>query len=260
MPDDTVIRLITRYTREAGVRQLEQVLGRLCRSVAMKFADGNPQPVRIEPGDLEKFIGPERFFMEEARQDSPPGVAAGLAWTEAGGDVLYIEAVLLPGGGGLTLTGQLGEVMQESARAAQAFIWSQAERFGIDRQSFKQSGVHLHVPAGAVPKDGPSAGVTMATALASLYTQLRVRSDTAMTGEITLTGLVLPVGGIKEKMLAARRAGLKRIVLPLANRKDLVELPDKVREEIEFVLVDRIDDALTAAIPELAERLNHVGV
>ncbi len=260
IPDDTIIRLITRYTREAGVRQLERVLGRLCRSVAMKFADGNSQPVRIEQNDLEKFIGPERFFMEEARQDSPPGVSTGLAWTEAGGDVLYIEAVLLPGGSGLTLTGQLGEVMQESARAAQAFVWSQAERLGIDRQAFKQSGVHLHVPAGAVPKDGPSAGVTMAAALASLYTQLRVRPDTAMTGEITLTGLVLPVGGIKEKMLAARRAGLKRIILPLANRKDLVELPDNIREELEFVLVDRIDDALTAAIPELSDRLNHVGV
>jgi ATP-dependent Lon protease len=260
IPDETILRLITRYTREAGVRQLEQVLGRLCRSVAMKFADGNSQAVQIQPSDLEKLIGPERFFMEEARQDSPPGVAAGLAWTEAGGDVLYIEAVLLPGGGGLTLTGQLGAVMQESARAAQAFIWSQAERFGIDRESFKQSGIHLHVPAGAVPKDGPSAGVTMATALTSLYTQLRVRSDTAMTGEITLTGLVLPVGGIKEKVLGAKRAGLKRVILPVANRKDLVELPDNVREEIEFVLVDRIDDALTAAIPELAERLNHVGV
>jgi ATP-dependent Lon protease len=260
LPDEAINRFIMRYTREAGVRQLERVLARLCRSVAMKFADGNSQPVRIEPKDLTALIGPERFFMEEARQESPSGVAAGLAWTEAGGDVLYIEAVLLPGGGGLHLTGHLGEVMQESARAAQAFIWSQAERFGIDRLIFKESGVHLHVPAGAVPKDGPSAGVTMAAALASLYTQNRVRSDTAMTGEITLTGLVLPVGGIKEKVLAAQRAGLKRVILPLANEKDLAELPENVREELDFVLVDRIDDALTAAIPELAERLNHVGV
>src|SRR5947209_3550863 len=239
LPDATIMRLITRYTREAGVRQLERVLARLCRSVAMKFAEGNSAAVRIEPDDLQPLIGPERFLMEEARQDSPPGVAAGLAWTEAGGDVLYIEAVLLPGGGGMHLTGHLGEVMQESARAAQAFVWSQAERLGIDRMTFKESGVHLHVPAGAVPKDGPSAGVTMAAALASLYTQNRVRSDTAMTGEITLTGLVLPVGGIKEKMLAAQRAGLKRIILPLANQKDLAELPDKIREELEFVLVDR---------------------
>jgi ATP-dependent Lon protease len=258
--DETIMRLITRYTREAGVRQIERTLARLCRSVAMKFADGHSQPVQIESDDVQELIGPERFFMEEARQESPPGVAAGLAWTEAGGDVLYIEAVLLPGGSGMHLTGHLGEVMQESARAAQAFVWSQAERLGIDRLIFKESGVHLHVPSGAVPKDGPSAGVTMAAALASLYTQNRVRSDTAMTGEITLTGLVLPVGGIKEKMLAAQRAGLKRIILPLANQKDLAELPDKIREELEFVLVDRIDDVLTAAIPELAERLNHVGV
>jgi ATP-dependent Lon protease len=260
IPDETVMRLITRYTREAGVRQLERTLARVCRSVAMKFADGNSQPVRIEPEDLQSLIGPERFFMEEARQESPPGVAAGLAWTEAGGDVLYIEAVLLPGGSGMHLTGHLGEVMQESARAAQAFVWSQAERIGIDRLIFKESGVHLHVPSGAVPKDGPSAGVTMAAALASLYTQHRVRSDTAMTGEITLTGLVLPVGGIKEKVLAAQRAGLKRVILPLANQKDLAELPEKIRDELEFVLVDRIDDVLTAAMPELAERLNHVGV
>ncbi len=260
LTDAAINRLITRYTREAGVRQLERTLARLCRSVAMKFADGNSQPVKIEPKDLTALIGPERFFIEEARQESPPGVAAGLAWTEAGGDVLYIEAVLLPGGGGMHLTGHLGEVMQESARAAQAFVWSQAERFGIDRLIFKESGIHLHVPAGAVPKDGPSAGVTMAVALASLYTQNRVRSDTAMTGEITLTGLVLPVGGIKEKLLAAQRAGLKRVILPLANEKDLAELPENVREQLDFVLVDRIDDALTAAIPELAERLNHVGV
>jgi ATP-dependent Lon protease len=260
IPDATIMRLITRYTREAGVRQIERTLARLCRSVAMKFADGNSQPVRIEPDDVQVLIGPERFFIEEARQESPPGVAAGLAWTEAGGDVLYIEAVLLPGGSGMHLTGHLGEVMQESGRAAQAFVWSQAERFGIDRLMFKESGVHLHVPSGAVPKDGPSAGVTMAAALASLYTQNRVRSDTAMTGEITLTGLVLPVGGIKEKVLAAQRAGLKRVILPLANQKDLAELPDKIREELEFLLVDRIDDVLTAAMPELAERLNHVGV
>ena len=260
IPDATIMRLITRYTREAGVRQIERTLARLCRSVAMKFADGNSQPVRIEPDDVQELIGPERIFIEEARQESPPGVAAGLAWTEAGGDGLYIEAVLLPGGSGMHLTGHLGEVMQESARAAQAFVWSQAERFGIDRLIFKESGVHLHVPSGAVPKDGPSAGVTMAAALASLYTQQRVRSDTAMTGEITLTGLVLPVGGIKEKVLAAQRAGLKRVILPLANQKDLAELPEKIRDELEFVLVDRIDDVLIAAMPELAERLNHVGV
>jgi ATP-dependent Lon protease len=255
VPDDTLRRLITRYTREAGVRQLERVLGRLFRSVAMKVAEGNGQSKPIRPDDLPEMLGPERFFLEEMRRESPPGVAAGLAWTETGGEVLYIEALLLPGGGGLTLTGQLGNVMQESAKAAQTYIWSQAERLGIDREKFKHSGVHVHVPAGAVPKDGPSAGVTMAAALASLYTDHRIDGTTAMTGEITLTGLVLPVGGIKEKLLAAQRAGFKRIILPKANEKDLAELPENVREQLEFTLAERIDDVLIAAIPELAERL-----
>ncbi len=256
IPDATLRRLITRYTREAGVRQLEHVLGRLFRSVAMKVAEGDGHSKPIQPEDLPDMLGPERFFLEEMRRESPPGVAAGLAWTEAGGDVLYIEALLLPGGSGLTLTGQLGAVMQESAKAAQTYIWSQAERLGIDREKFKHSGVHVHVPAGAVPKDGPSAGVTMAAALASLYTDHRIDGTTAMTGEITLTGLVLPVGGIKEKLLAAQRAGFKRIIMPRANEKDLAELPENIREQLEFILAERIDDVLTAAIPELTERLS----
>jgi ATP-dependent Lon protease len=179
-----------------------------------------------------------------------------LAWTEAGGDVLYIEATLLPEGRTLTLTGQLGDVMQESAKAARSYIWSHADELGIDPGQFRRAGVHIHVPAGAIPKDGPSAGITMATALAALYTECPARHDTAMTGEITLTGLVLPIGGVKEKVLAARRAGIQRVILPKDNEKDLRELPDHVRAEMEFVLAERIEDVLAAAIPQLAERLS----
>jgi ATP-dependent Lon protease len=202
------------------------------------------------------MLGPELFFQEQARQEMPAGVAAGLAWTEAGGDVLYIEATLLPEGRTLTLTGQLGDVMQESAKTARSYIWSHADDLGIDPRLFRRTGVHIHVPAGAIPKDGPSAGVTMATALASLYADCPARSDTAMTmtGEVTLTGLVLPIGGVKEKVLAARRAGIRRIILPKENAKDLRELPDHVRAELEFILAERIEDVLAAAIPQLAER------
>ena len=182
----------------------------------------------VRPDDVLDMFGPEPFSQEQARRELPPGVATGLALTEAGGDVLYIEATLLPDGKGLTLTGQLGEVMQESAKAAQSYIWSHAGDFEIDPAVFKNSGVHVHVPAGAMPKDGPSAGVTMATALTSLYTKLPARSNIAMTGEITLTGLVLPIGGVKEKVLAARRAGMDTVILPKGNQKDLRDLPEHV--------------------------------
>ncbi len=252
--EESLKAVIARYTREAGVRQLERALGRLARKVAVRFAGGRTEPVTVSPDDLGEMLGPERFFVEEARREMPPGVAAGLAWTEAGGDVLYVEAVSLPKGKGLTMTGQLGDVMKESARAAQSYLWSHAEAWGIDPEAMRASGVHVHVPAGAIPKDGPSAGVTMATALASVYTGSPVRKDTAMTGEITLTGLVLPVGGIKEKVLAAHRAGFRRILLPRENKKDLVEIPDVVRADIEFVFAEKIDDVLTAAIPAMAGR------
>ena len=254
--DDALRHVISRYTREAGVRQLERAIGRLTRRVALQFAEGRTEPVTIDLAALPEMLGPERFSFELARKKLPPGVATGLAWTETGGDVLYIEATVLPAGRGLTLTGQLGEVMQESARAAQSYLWSHADELGIGAEMFRDSGVHIHVPAGAIPKDGPSAGITMATALASIYSKLPVRSDTAMTGEITLTGLVLPIGGVKEKVLAARRAGLRRVILPRENQKDLRELPDNVRNEIEFILAERIEDVLAAAIPELATRLH----
>lgn len=257
--DDLVRAIITGYTREAGLRQLERAIGRVARKVALRFAEGDTTPATPHPDDLADMLGPERFFLEKMRRSLPPGVATGMAWTETGGEVLYVEATLLPGGKSLTLTGQLGEVMQESAKAAQSYIWSHADQLGIERAVLKDSGVHIHVPAGATPKDGPSAGITMAVALVSLYTKLAVKNDTAMTGEITLTGLVLPIGGLKEKILAARRSGIRRIVLPKPNEKDLRELPDAVRAEMEFVPVERIEDVLAATIPELAGRLSPVG-
>ena len=251
----TLQKVISGYTREAGLRRLERAIAKLTRKVALRFAEGNTQSVVIGPDDLDELLGPEQFTLEEARRNVPPGVATGLAWTESGGDVLYIEASLLPGGKGLTLTGQLGEVMQESVKAAQSYIWSHAAELGVDPEVFKTNGVHVHVPAGAIPKDGPSAGVTMAVALTSVYTGVPARSDTAMTGEMTLTGLVLPIGGIKEKVLAARRAGIKRVVLPKANKKDLRELPDAVRADTEFVFADRIDQVLEALLPKAADGL-----
>jgi ATP-dependent Lon protease len=255
IPEQTLGHVIRRYTREAGVRELERMLGRIARKIATRVVEGHTEPATIQPGQLPDILGPERFFPEEARRELKPGVATGLAWTEAGGDVLYVEAVLLPEGRGLTLTGHLGEVMQESAKAAQSYILSQAGELGIDRDRAEKAGVHIHVPAGAIPKDGPSAGVTMATVLASLYTGCPVRPDTAMTGELTLSGLVLPVGGVKEKVLAAHRASIRRVILPKDNRKDFRELPDHVAKAIEFVLAERIEDVLVAAIPQLAERL-----
>jgi ATP-dependent Lon protease len=260
LPDETVHKIIAGYTREAGLRRLERAIGRVTRKVALKYAEGNLSdtggPFTVTLEELSEMLGPEPFNQEEARRDLPPGVATGLAWTEAGGDVLYIEATLLPDGKGLTLTGQLGEVMQESVKAAQSYIWSHAADFDIDPALFKTSGVHVHVPAGAIPKDGPSAGVTMATALTSLYTKLPARSDLAMTGEITLTGLVLPIGGIKEKVLAARRAGIKTVIMPKANQKDLRDLPDDVRNEMEFIFASRVEEVLRTAIPQLDERMD----
>jgi len=244
-------KIISSYTREAGVRRLEQTLGRVIRKVALKFAEGQMDSVVVKPDDVVEMLGPEPVLPEEARKNLPPGVATGLAWTETGGDVLYIEAATQPGSKDLTITGQLGEVMQESARIARSYLWSHAAEFGLNLELFLQSGVHVHVPAGAIPKDGPSAGVTMTTALASIYSGIPARSDTAMTGEVTLTGLVLPIGGVKEKVLAARRAGLKRVILPRGNQKDLRDLPDDVRKEMEFIFANRVEDVLAEMLPGL---------
>ncbi len=243
--------VIRGYTREAGLRRLERAIGRVARKVTLQIGEGKVDKIVINHEVLGDLLGPEIFSQEEMRKVLPPGVATGLAWTEAGGDVLYIETTLLPEGKGFTMTGQLGEVMQESARIAQSYIWSHAPALGIDPAVIKDNGVHVHVPAGAIPKDGPSAGVTMTTAMASLYTKLPAKSDTAMTGEVTLTGLVLPIGGVKEKVLAARRAGLKRVILPAANRKDLRDIPDHVRSEMEFKFVDRVEQVLELMIPGL---------
>ena len=246
--DDAINLLTSRYTREAGVRQLERTIGNLARKVALKVAQGDTEKVVIDAKDVKEYIGAPRFYPEEARQELPAGVATGMAWTEMGGEVLFIEATLLPGAGGLTLTGQLGDVMKESAQAARSYLWSHAADFGIDPDLIKNNGVHVHVPAGAIPKDGPSAGVTMASALASLYTGRRVRNDTAMTGEITLSGQVFPVGGIKEKVLAAHRAGIRRIVLPAQNEPDAEEIPEDVRTELEIIPARFVSDVLDATL------------
>lgn len=248
IPDETVRRIVGRYTREAGVRDLERNLGRLARKVARRFAEGHTEPVTIGPEDLADLLGPERVRLEQARRELVPGVATGLAWTETGGEVLYVEANLLPSSRVLRLTGQLGDVMRESAKAALTCVWSRAGQWGIDPGLFRNTGFHVHVPAGAVPKDGPSAGVAMLSALVSACVGVPCRTDTAMTGEITLSGLVLPVGGIKEKVLAARRAGMRRVILPRDNETDLREVPEQVRNELEFVLATHIEDVLRVAI------------
>jgi ATP-dependent Lon protease len=242
--------LTGRYTREAGVRQLERSVGNLARKVALKVAQGDTEKVVVDAEDVKTYLGPPRVHREEARKELPAGVATGMAWTEMGGEVLFIEATALPGGSGLTLTGQLGDVMKESAQAARSYLWSHATEFGIDPNYIKQNGVHVHVPAGAIPKDGPSAGVTMASALASLYTGRKVRSDTAMTGEITLSGLVFPVGGIKEKVMAAHRAGIRRIILPFQNEADTEDIPEDIRKDLTIIPATRVSDVLNAALEE----------
>jgi len=246
--------IIRNYTREAGLRRLERAIARVTRKVTLRFAENQTDKVFVTPEVLNDMLGPEMFIQEQMRKSVPPGVVTGLAWTESGGDVLYIESALLPNGKGLTLTGQLGEVMQESAKIAQSYIWSRAADLGVDPETIKTSGVHVHVPAGAIPKDGPSAGVTMTTAMASLYTGLPARNDIAMTGEVTLAGLVFPIGGVKEKVLAARRAGINKVVLPQGNKKDLRDLPDHVRQEMQFYFVDRVEEVLSLVIPGINVR------
>lgn len=261
--DDALHAMIRRYTREAGVRELERVIGRLARKRARlvvgdkieekvggkadKEGEQNRNEDLIDQSLLAELLGPEKFKSDKGRENLPAGVAAGLAWTEAGGDVLYVEATFTHKDDKVILTGHLGQVMQESAKAARSYIWAHADQLGVDRKQIEERGVHIHVPAGAVPKDGPSAGVTMATALISAYSDRIVRDDLAMTGELTLSGLVLPVGGIKEKLLAAHRAGMRHIILPQDNEADLAKLPDAVREDLQITLAAHLDDVLEVA-------------
>jgi ATP-dependent Lon protease len=251
--DAALRRIITEYTREAGVRSLERQIGTVARKVAARVATESTHTAVVDAPQVPDYLGPARFRSDAAFRTSRPGVATGVAWTEAGGDVLFIEAVLLPGGHGhLTLTGQLGNVMQESARAALSHVRQQAQALGIQPETLSKQDLHVHVPAGAIPKDGPSAGVTMATAIVSAARGEPVQSDVAMTGEITLSGLVLPVGGIREKALAARRYGVKTFVLPEMNEQDLAELPADVREDMKFVPARTLEDVLKIALPGVA--------
>ena len=246
--DAALSAIIADYTREAGVRSLERQIGAVCRRVAVNIAEGAISKAVIEAADLVEILGPAKFENEVALRTGMPGVATGLAWTPVGGDILFIETSKNAGSGKLILTGQLGDVMKESAQAALTLVKSRAAGLGIDSAAFERVDVHVHVPAGAIPKDGPSAGVAMYVALASLFTDSKVRTDTAMTGEISLRGLVLPVGGIKEKVLAAMRAGIARVMLPARNRKDLEEVPAEARQKLEFVFLDNVDDAVRVAI------------
>ncbi|AKU91522.1 endopeptidase La [Vulgatibacter incomptus] len=241
-------KTIVGYTREAGVRNLERRIADLCRAVAVEVASGRTEKRLIDEEDVSVILGPEKFYNEVAERTEVSGVATGLAWTPSGGDILFIEATKMPGKGSLTLTGQLGDVMKESAQAALSYVRGKSRSLGLEANFLEKMDLHVHFPAGAIPKDGPSAGVTIVTALVSLLTGIQARGDTAMTGEITLRGQVLPVGGIKEKVLAAHRAGIKRVVLPERNRKDVVDVPDQAREELEFHFVGSLDEVLKATL------------
>jgi ATP-dependent Lon protease len=248
LADEAIRDIIQNYTREAGVRNLERLIGQALRNAAVRIAEGGSGPIRITRGDLVAILGPPKFESETAMRLSVPGVATGLAWTPVGGDILFIEATRIPGSGRLILTGQLGDVMKESAQAALSIVKNRAAALGIDPARFEKSDIHVHVPAGAIPKDGPSAGVAMFMALTSLMTDRTIRSDTAMTGEISLRGLVLPVGGIKEKVVAAHSAGIRRVMLPARNRRDYDDIPDVARREMEFVWLERVEEAVASAL------------
>jgi ATP-dependent Lon protease len=246
--DDAIREIIRSYTREAGVRQLERELGTVCRGVATRVAEGAREKTTVDQDSVREYLGPEKFFNEIALRTSLPGVATGLAWTPVGGDILFVEATRMPGEGRLQLTGQLGDVMKESAQAAWSLVKSRAESLGINPEIFRKNDLHVHVPAGGIPKDGPSAGITLFVALVSLLTGRRVSKDVAMTGEISLRGLVLPVGGIKEKVLAAKRAGISCVLIPELNGRDMEEVPAAAREGIRFEFLKTVDDALSLAL------------
>jgi ATP-dependent Lon protease len=245
---EALLAIIDDYTREAGVRNLEREIGNVCRNVAVRIAEGSVERVTVGPQDLHAILGSRKFEAEVAMRGDMPGVATGLAWTPVGGDILFIEAARTPGGGRLILTGQLGDVMKESAQAALSLVKSRADKLGISPEMLEKSDIHVHVPAGATPKDGPSAGVAMFVALTSLLTGRPVRSDVAMTGEISLRGLVMPIGGVKEKVLAALRAGIRAVMLPSRNQRDLDDIPAEAREQLQFVWLETVDDAIATAL------------
>jgi ATP-dependent Lon protease len=250
--DQAVDIVIDTYTREAGVRTLERQIASIIRGVAVKIAEGDTTPRKVENEDqVREFLGPQKFTSEVAERTEEAGVATGLAWTSVGGEILFIEATRMYGSGKLQLTGQLGDVMKESAQAALSYVRTNAERYGISKDFLEKSDIHIHIPAGGMPKDGPSAGVTMFTALVSMLTGIRVRHDVAMTGEITLRGRVLPIGGLKEKVLAAHRAGIKRVLVPERNKADLDEVPGEVKNDLEFIFVSKMDQVLEAALEEM---------
>ena len=258
IPDKTILQVIAQYTREAGVRNLEREIGHLCRKVARKIAEGETGQFTITTANLHSYLGVPKYLPEVEREKDEIGVVTGLAWTETGGDVLYIEATTMRGKGNLTLTGHLGDVMKESAHAALTYVRSRAGELGISPNTFSKTDVHIHVPAGAIPKDGPSAGVTMATALASVFTSKPVKKDLAMTGEVTLRGRVLPIGGLKEKTLAARRAGIKTMIVPKQNEKDLDEIPKNVKKDMQFIFVETMDEVISNALrKKLLHRIAH---
>ncbi len=248
--EEALRSIVTDYTREAGVRNLEREVGAVMRHATMQVAEGRSETVDIGAEDIPAILGPQRFESEVAMRTSEPGVATGMAWTPVGGDILFIETTKMPGKGRLTITGQLGDVMKESAQAALSLIKSRAKQLGIRQQVFEENDIHLHVPAGAIPKDGPSAGVSIFTALVSLLTDQKVRSDVAMTGEISLRGLVLPIGGVKEKCLAALRAGIHTVLLPARNHKDWEDVPENAREQLQVVWLEKVEDVLAAALEE----------
>jgi ATP-dependent Lon protease len=240
--------MIRSYTYEAGVRNLEREIARVCRKLARRKAEGKPVPARVTPTALPAYLGPPEYTPMDSEKQDEVGVVTGVAWTEAGGDTMPIEVALLQGKGGLQITGQVGEIMQESAQAALSYLKSRAGLLGINYGRFEKTDTHIHIPEGSIPKDGPSAGISLATALISAYTGRKVRREVGMTGEITLRGRVLPVGGIKEKVLAAHRAGLKTVVLPKKNDKDLVDVPKNAKRDLRFVFVEHMDQVLEVAL------------
>jgi ATP-dependent Lon protease len=247
--DDGLKYLIAGYTREAGLRNLEREVGSVCRKVAMRnVMSGIQKKWQIDADTVSELLGPPKFIRDERLKEDQVGITTGLAWTQAGGEILYVETLKMKGKGGLQLTGQLGNVMKESASAAMSYARAHFEELGIDEKFFEENEIHIHLPAGAIPKDGPSAGVTLATSLISLMTGTPVRRDLAMTGELTLSGRVLPVGGIKEKCLAALTHGITRVILPIANKKDLTDIPDEFRQKMEFFFAENLDEVLSLAL------------